>query len=257
MKPIRITTIALLFTMSYAQTIDTNQTAHRVISPTHTTDTNQQIFHAKVLAIKPVMGYKYLKVDENGTVRWVAIASAPVEVGDTIGYDKRTVMKDFTSKTLGKTFKEIIFANEVYLPQKETVPGTLKSMLGLTTHSTKRATKQATTPSKPAKPFVEKAFYTVEEVHQWRHALKGKTIKVKGRLYKVSRNIMERDWVHLGDGTGDEHQLTDDLVFTAKDVPFKAHDKVIASGKVMVDKDFGYGYFYDVILEDATFKADN
>ena len=213
------------------------------------------IHYGKVLEVTPAMGYKYLKVDENGTRRWVAIASAPVKAGDTIGYDTRTVMKDFKSKALGKTFKEIIFANDVYLPQKTAVPGTLKSMLGLNSQQPHTAAAKPAESDKPAKPFVEKPFYTVEEVHMWRHALKGKTVKVKGKLYKVSRNIMKRDWVHIGDGTGNEQQLTDDLVFTAKNVPFKAGDTVIASGKVMADKDFGYGYFYDVIIEDAAFEA--
>lgn len=251
MKQILITILTLLFTCAQADTtspkIEMHGTKERSKSAIH---------YGKVLEVTPAMGYKYLKVDENGTVQWVAIASAPVEVGDTIGYDKRTVMKDFKSKTLGKTFKEIIFANDVYLPQKTAVPGTLKSMLGLDrgqqAHTT--AAKPAES-DKPAKPFVKKAFYTVEEVHMWRHALQGKTVKVKGKLYKVSRNIMKRDWVHIGDGTGNEQQLTDDLVFTAKGVPFKAGDKVIASGKVAVDKDFGYGYFYDVIIEDASFEA--
>ncbi|TNF44080.1 MAG: hypothetical protein EP216_02700, partial [Epsilonproteobacteria bacterium] len=71
------------------------------------------IYYAEVLEIQDAKGYKYLKVDENGTQKWVAIASAPVAVGDKIGYDKRTIMHDFPSKTLNKTFKEIIFASDV------------------------------------------------------------------------------------------------------------------------------------------------
>jgi predicted heme/steroid binding protein len=217
------------------------------------------ISYGKVLEITPVMGYKYLKVDENGTQRWVAIASAPVKVGDTIGYDKRTVMKDFKSKALGKTFKEIIFANDVYLPQKATAPGSLKSMLGLDKKDPHaglgiKQAPQADEEEKPAKPFVQKSQYTVEEVHMWRKSLSGKRVKVKGKIYKVSRNIMKRDWIHLGDGTGNEKKLTDDLVFTAVKAPVKAGDEVIATGKVTVDKDFGYGYFYRVIMEDASFE---
>ena len=229
--------------------------------PTTVPVKKMEIFHAKVLSITPVMGYKYLKVDENGTQRWVAIASAPVKVGDTIGYDKRTVMHDFKSKALGKTFKEIIFANDVYLPTKASAPGSLKSMLGLDqdphAHIGTGISPQPKENEKPARPFVKKDLYTVAEVHMWRKSLKNKTVKVKGKIYKVSRNIMKRDWVHLGDGTGNEKKLTDDLVFTAVNVPFKAGDEVIASGKVTVDKDFGYGYFYPVIIEDATFKAAN
>jgi hypothetical protein len=66
---------------------------------------------------------------------------------------------------------------------------------------------------------------------------------------------MKRDWVHLGDGSGNEKKLTDDLVFTAPSTTLKAGDKVKATGKVIVDKDFGYGYFYKVIIENTTFEV--
>jgi hypothetical protein len=252
MKKTLLLTTALLFGSLYA--------AEGKIDM-HGKETPQKaaLSYGKVVEITPVMGYKYLKVDENGTTRWVAIASAPVNVGDTIGYDKRTVMKDFKSKALGKTFKEIIFANDLYLPQKASAPGSLKSMLGLdkkdphagmgTKHPSPSDEEE-----KPAKPFVKKTQYSVEEVYMWRKSLQGKRVKVKGKIYKVSRNIMKRDWVHLGDGTGNEKKLTDDLVFTAVNAPVKAGDEVVASGKVTVDKDFGYGYFYKVIMEDASFQ---
>ncbi len=260
MKQILFTTLALLLTLSFANASGDTENKSDIHSKQENKKT--KIHYGKVLEITPVMGYKYLKVDENGTHRWVAIASAPVEVGDTVGYDTRTVMQDFKSKALGKTFKEIIFANDVYLPQKASAPGSLKSMLGLDkkdphAHIGTGISPEPTENQKPAKPFVKKDLYTVEEVHMWCNALKDKTVKVKGKIYKVSRNIMKRDWVHLGDGTGNEKELTDDLVFTAVNVPFKAGDEVIASGKVTVDKDFGYGYFYPVIIEDATFKAAN
>ncbi len=219
-----------------------------------------KIFYGKVLEITPVMGYKYLKVDENGTKLWVAIADAPVKVGDNIGYDKRTVMKDFKSKTLDKTFKEIIFANDVYLPQKASTPRSMKDMLGLGAKKDPHAgmgigMSPQPKEEKPSKPFVKKDTYTVEEVHMWRKNLEGKTVTLTGKVYKVSKGIMKRDWVHLGDGTGNEKKLTDDLVFTAPTSSIKAGEKVKATGTVAVDKDFGYGYFYPVIIENATFEV--
>jgi len=108
---------------------------------------------------------------------------------------------------------------------------------------------------KPAKPFIKKNAYTIEEIHMWRNALKDQIITLKGSVFKVSHGIMKRDWVHLGDGTGNEQKLTDDLVFTAPKTTIKAGDKVVAKGKVAVDKDFGYGYFYPVIIENASFET--
>ena len=218
-------------------------------------DANQtaSIHYGKVLSIHDAGGYRYLEVDENGTTQWVAVMQAPVEVGDRIGFDTRTVMTDFQSKALKKTFKRIIFAQDLYLPKHaKTMPGSLK----------------AAVMEQPALPehddnvtddsdFVEKPMYTVEEVHRWRKRLNGRRIKVKGKVYKVARGIMKRDWVHIGDGTGNEHKLTDDLVFTAQHVTLRHGDTVIAEGNVTVERNFGFGYFYDVLIEGASFSKNN
>ena len=205
-----------------------------------------EIHYGKILEKKEVMGYDYLYVSEDGRKRWVAIANAPVEAGETIGYDTRTVMKHFKSKSLGRVFDEIVFANEVYLPTTHKAPSSMKAMLTKDIEVAKETMQ--------VKDFKEKPFYTVEELHRWRRQLAGKEVRIRAKVYKVSRQIMKRDWVHLGDGTGDEKKLTDDIVFTAKKADVKAGDEVVAKAKIVVDKDFGYGYFYRVMGENATFK---
>jgi predicted heme/steroid binding protein len=215
-------------------------------SDTNTKQKENRVHYGTVLSVEDAGGYRYLKVDENGTIRWVAIARAPVKKGDRIGYDTRTEMRNFTSKALGKTFERIVFANELYLPSSPTIP-TLKS--ALRNSGAKQYDDNATD------DFVEKPYYTVEEVHRWRKKLNGKTIAVKGKVYKVSKGIMKRDWVHIGDGTGSEQALTDDLVFTAQNVELKRGARVIAEGKVSVERNFGFGYFYDVLVEEASFKS--
>jgi len=219
-----------------------------------------QIFYGKILEIKAAMGYKYLKIDEEGKELWIAIANAPVDIGDKIGYDKKTMMTNFKSKSLDQEFKEIFFASDVYLPKKVQQPKSMKEMLGLSQkeQDPHAGMGKGMTPDKdetPAIPFVKKDTYTVEEIHMWRKSLEGQTISLEGSVYKVSRQIMKLDWVHFGDGTGNEKKLTDDLVFTTESTNIKAGDKVIAKGKVIVNKDFGYGYFYKVIIQDASFQV--
>ena len=221
---------------------------------------NAQIFYGKILEIKTAMGYKYLRVNEEGKEIWVAIANAPVTIGDKIGYDKKTMMKDFKSKSLQQDFKEIYFASDVYLPQKKQKAKSMKEMLGLSEknkdpHADMGRDMTPKTEEIPSKPFVKKESYTIEEIHIWRKNLNKQTITIKGKVFKVSHAIMKRDWVHLGDGTGNEKKLTDDLVFTASSSSVKAGDTVIATGQVVVDKDFGYGYFYQVIIQDASFQV--
>ena len=248
MKLLSLTLLALLITFTHA--VEPGHEGHDHAKGAHNekSQTPQGIYYGEILEIKGAMGYKYLKVDENGTELWVAIANAPVSVGDRIGYDKKTVMKNFESKTLGQKFKEVIFASDVYLPQKVEKPKSMKEMLHLKDSSQNEE-------EEPSKPFVKKDAYTIEEVHMWRKHLDGQTISLEATVYKVSHQIMKLDWVHLGDGTGNEKKLTDDLVFTATSSSIKAGDKVIATGKVVVNKDFGFGYFYKVLIQDAAFQV--
>jgi len=64
---------------------------------------------------------------------------------------------------------------------------------------------------------------------------------------------MKRDWIHLSDGSGNEKSQTDDLVVTAKKTDLKVGEHVIAKARIVVDKDFGAGYFYPVLGEDGEF----
>ena len=259
MKLLHLTLIAFLSTFTYA--VKPGHEGHNHAKAETTQAQAHKIYYGNILEIKPAMGYKYLKIDENGTQLWVAIANAPVAIGDKIGYDKKTMMTNFQSKTLNQTFKEIFFASDVYLPQKVQKPQSMKAMLGLGTAKKDphagmgRGMSPVEEKEKPTKPFVKKDAYTVEEIHMWRKELKDQMISIKGSVFKVSHAIMKRDWIHLGDGTGNEKRLTDDLVFTAVSTTVKQGDKVIAKGKVIVDKDFGYGYFYKVIIQDASFEV--
>ncbi len=108
---------------------------------------------------------------------------------------------------------------------------------------------------KTTKPFSKKDTYTVEEVFMWRKDLKDQTITLEGTVLKISRGIMNLDWVHLQDGSGDKIKRTHKLLLTASNAECTIGDRVKATGKVTIDKDLGHGYFYKVLLEDTTFKV--
>jgi hypothetical protein len=109
--------------------------------------------------------------------------------------------------------------------------------------------------SEPIK--VEKAkgtdAYSVSETYEKAAELDKKTVVVRGKVVKVSTGIMGKNWVHLRDGSGDPGKGTNNLVVTTKDVP-KVGDVVTAKGTLHKDKDFGSGYKYRVIVEEATVK---
>ena len=112
-------------------------------------------------------------------------------------------------------------------------------------------------PASSEKIAVEKAkgpnAYTVGDLFAKGAELDKKPVVVRGKVVKVSREIMGKNWVHLQDGSGDAGKGTNDLVVTSKDAP-KVGDVVTASGTLYKDKDFGSGYRFQVIVEEGTFK---
>ncbi|MCC6544997.1 MAG: hypothetical protein IT392_10965 [Nitrospirae bacterium] len=89
----------------------------------------------------------------------------------------------------------------------------------------------------------------IEEVFAGKDALKGKRITIKGEVVKFNSGIMGKNWVHIKDGSGKPG--TNDLTATTQDI-VKIGDKVIITGTLAVGKDFGAGYIYDAIIEDAS-----
>lgn len=94
---------------------------------------------------------------------------------------------------------------------------------------------------------------TVQEVISEANALKGKSVAVRGKVVKVNTGIMGKNWLHIADGSGPDGKA--DLTVTTTANPPKLGDLVTVTGKIAANKDFGAGYKYDVIMEDASIKA--
>lgn len=76
----------------------------------------------------------------------------------------------------------------------------------------------------------------------------GKTIRVKGQVTKINEQIMGKNWIHIQDGT--ETEGIYDLTITT-DQTAAVGETVTFEGKIVLDKDFGYGYFYNVLMEEG------
>jgi len=124
-------------------------------------------------------------------------------------------------------------------------------------NSTSGGGERANSPAASEPIKVEKAkgadAYAVSETYEKAGKLDKKTVVVRGKVVKVSRGIMGKNWVHLRDGSGDSGKGTNNLVVTTQDAP-KVGDVVTAKGILFKDKDFGAGYKYNVIVEEATVK---
>ena len=189
------------------------------------------VHNAKVIESLNSGGYTYIKVQEGSEQYWIAMTQRDVKKGESIKYNEQGWMQQFHSKTLNRTFDKILFASDV------TTPTT--------------AVKQVSKPDVMTSQYQQKGTITIAELFAHRERYVGKQVRIRGLVTKTSAQIMKRNWVHLQDGSSFKGQ--DDLVFTTNNPTPTKSSVVIAEGTVVIDKDFGYGYFYPVLIEDSKF----
>ena len=90
---------------------------------------------------------------------------------------------------------------------------------------------------------------TVAEVYAEKDGLADATVVVRGKVVKTNAEIMGKNWLHVRDGSGEEG--TNDLTVTTSGALPNVGDTVVVTGKVSLNKDFGMGYQYPVIIEDG------
>lgn len=200
--------------------------------------------HAVVVKeVLQTSGYTYIRVKEGDKEMWLAIVKMPVIVGKLYTYDDASLMKDFTSKELKRTFKEIYFL----------------AKLTLSTNSEATSKKQKEKPNATKSKSVEKKSVKIETAQggisiatlfKNKTSYAGKTVIIKGAVSKFTPDIMDRNWIHIQDGT-DYSGKYDLTITTNQSVKVKEGDVVTFEGKINLDKDFGSGYFFEVIMEDA------
>ncbi len=91
--------------------------------------------------------------------------------------------------------------------------------------------------------------HTVAEVYASQNDLEGESVLIRGKVVKVNAGIMGKNWLHVRDGSGEEG--TNDLTVTTVDIVPAVGDTVLVSGAVGLNREFGMGYTYPVIIEDA------
>ena len=192
-------------------------------------------------------GYTFIKANENGNELWVAIREMPVEAGDVYYFTDAMVMNNFESKSLNKTFESILFVDKVTKTPAQENAMNNSGMPGMISPDGHTKPKVEVASDVKITPLADGM--SVEAVNKEKSSLSGKVVKVKGKVTKYNGGIMNRNWIHIQDGTGTGD--TADLTITS-DQPAKVGDTIIIEGTVATDKDFGAGYFYGVIIENAS-----
>lgn len=196
-------------------------------------------------------GYTYARLSAAGKDdTWVAAPQFDAKVGETVSVSLDMPMAGFESKTLKRTFPMLYFVSEV---ARNGAP--LTGAGGAAPSAPSMASSHG---GGAGAPTVEKmdppaGGLSVADVFAKKATLGGKPVVVRGTVVKFNGGIMDRNWIHLQDGSGSADAKTNDLTITT-DAEVKVGDVVTMSGVVGLERDFGAGYAYDVILEKATRK---
>lgn len=199
-----------------------------------------------VQEVEQVSSYTYLNVLEEGAKKWLAVPSIEAKIGETFYYKGGMIMPNFESTELNRTFDEVVFLSKI------TKADAINMEKGMVDPNTIVEEKE---PAK--KPTLERlemniepvdGTITIAQLFENSKQYNGKTVKIKGEVTKFNGGIMSRNWVHYQDGSIYEGKY--DLMITTKAEP-AIGSILIFEGVITLNKDFGSGYFYDIIMEDA------
>ncbi len=188
-----------------------------------------QNVHAIVVEeVLPTEKYVYLRVKEGADEYWLATSKQEIKVGEAYFYREGLLKTNFVSKEYNRTFDKLFLVSNI-------VKADHGNMSGETSGSQ----------SAPQEKIEVKNSVKIADLKANPKKYEGKTIQVSGKCMKVNANIMGRNWIHLNDGSTDY-----DLVVTSEDFVSDGQT-VTMTGTVVLDKDFGAGYFYDILVEEG------
>jgi hypothetical protein len=208
-------------------------------------DTAYEGHKVTVVDVLQANSYTYLQVEENGAAYWMAVLKMDAEKGQTLYYPGGMMMSNFQSKDLDRTFEQILFVSEISASPNAPQMSMGTQMMGGNPH-----TQASAGTSEISNIKVEPAVggITIAQLYEGKASFAGKTVKIRGQVTKYNPAIMGKNWVHLQDGTGSESN--NDITITT-DAEVAMGHTVTFEGVIVLDKDFGAGYRYNVIMEQA------
>jgi hypothetical protein len=220
-------------------------------------------FAGKVLETTNTAGYTYVLVDTGSKKLWAAAMQFDVKVGDPVTVGAGVPMTGYHSKSLNRDFDVVYFTGNITVNGGAAAAGAAPALPpghpplnGALPAALPPGHPALTTAAKPVNldlTGIKRADggQTIQEIFAAKSGLAGKPVTVRGKVVKYNAMIMGKNWLHIQDGSGSADQKNNDLTVTSA-TSAKLGDTVLVTGIVSTDKDFGAGYKYSVILEDAS-----
>ena len=201
------------------------------------------LHQVKIIEVIQGGAYTFLFVNENDQDYWMAVSKIDAEVKDVVYYKNALVMNEFKSEELDRVFDKILFVQNISNSPKISDATLLDSLPYKDKNHTKLKEDIKVDPAHGG--------ITIGELFKNRNNYANKKVLIRGQVVKVNKNIMDRNWVHLKDGTSDAGKS--DLTITTL-IEMKVGDIVTIEGVVALDKEYGAGYVYPLIVEGTSLK---
>lgn len=186
--------------------------------------------------------YVYLNVNEGNEQFWIATRSKDVKVGETYYYSGGLLKTNFESKEHNRVFEKVYLVSKLVVANHGNNSSVNNVEAATKKEHNHTVEKIAQTDSKNTTK--QEGSITISELVKNPKKYEGQTVQLTGVCTKINAGIMDRNWIHLKDGSHDEY----DLVITSEEfVP--EGSKITIKAVVVLNKDFGAGYTYDLILE--------
>lgn len=183
-------------------------------------------------------GFTYVRLKTASGDRWIVSSPVDVKSGAEVTVSSAMTVEKFESKSLHRTFDNIVF-------------GSIDGAAQRPHASAPPAHAEITDVNVPRAEGADAK--TIAEIWASKGTLKDQRVVVRGKVVKFLPSIMGKNWLHVRDGSGTRGKGDDDIAVISDDVT-KVGSVVTLTGTVRVDKDFGAGYQYPVIIEDARLK---
>ncbi|MCA0933738.1 GW dipeptide domain-containing protein [Lutimonas saemankumensis] len=196
-----------------------------------------------VKEIQQTSGYTYVLVTESGKEFWLAVSKTDVEVGEKLYFTQAMKMSDFESKELNRVFESIYFVDQI---SKEPIDAESKKAEAISKRKNEIKRMLDSIKISPAE-----GGQSIGHLYANSKDFNKKKVRVRGQVVKINRDIMDRNWVHLMDGTAGDSRS--DLTFTTQE-NVQVGDTVVFEGILAIDREFGAGYVYPLIVEEAVLR---
>jgi hypothetical protein len=218
-------------------------------------DSESTAFSGKAVETIDAASYTYVLVDTGANKLWAAAPKLAVKPGDRVEVANAMRMPNYESKTLKRKFDLVYFTGSISVNGNSPKPAAASARSGELPPGHPRVDAPAGAASASDFSNIKKPAggKSVSEIVEGRKQLKGKEVTVRGKVVKYNSGVMGKNWLHIRDGSGTAAH--NDLTVTT-DTPARVGATVLVKGKVSTDRNFGSGYFYPVLIEDAHVTAE-